>query len=101
MLSMTAAIRAASSVVSLSSTGHNSYVLLTPYDWDDLDGPLYSQPVGNWWRARRQRTEAVADLALYLMGFESEPYTYDGDTTIRGMVKSGMSKLTRRPPATE
>ena len=96
MLSMTAAIRAASSAVSLSSTGHNSYKLLVPYKRDDIDGPLYSQPVGNWWRARRQRTESVADLALWLMGYDTARFNPAMETTIRGMIRIGVERLPRR-----
>jgi hypothetical protein len=96
MLSMTAAIRAASSAVSLLSTGHNSYKLLTPYKRDDIDGPLYSRSAGNWWAARQARAEAVAELALWLMGYDTANFYTARETTIKGMIKVGMETLPRK-----
>ena len=96
MISMTAAIKAASDAVSLSPNGHNSYKLLTPWRRTDLDGPMYESLVGSWRRAVIARTQARAELALWLMGYDTDRFYTAMETTIKGMVKVGMETLPRR-----
>jgi hypothetical protein len=96
MLSMTDAIQAASFAVNLDYAGQNSYKLLTPYRRDNLDGPMYESHVGSWKKAVIARTHARAELALWLMGYDTSNFYAARETTVRGMIKVGIATLPRR-----
>jgi hypothetical protein len=96
MLSMMDAIRVASHAVNIGYCGPNSYKLLTPWRREELEGPMYQTPVGSWRRAVIERTLARAELALWLMGYDTANFYAARETTVRGMIKAGMTTLPRR-----
>lgn len=96
MLSMTDAIKAASYAVNIDYWGPHSCKLLTPWRREDLDGPMYQTPVGSWRRAVTERTHARAELALWLMGYDTANFYAARETTVRSMIKVGMTMLPRR-----
>jgi hypothetical protein len=96
MLSMTAAIKAAQRLITIDYWGPGNYKLLTPYRRDDLDGTMYSSDVGGWRNAVYKRTHARAELALWLMGYDTYYLYITDETTVQDIVKGGMTTLPRR-----
>jgi hypothetical protein len=96
MLSMNDAIRTASYAVNIGYCGPHSYKLLTPWRREDLNGPMYETPVGSWRRAVIERTLARAELALWLMGYDTSNFYAARETTVRSMIKAGIATLPRR-----
>jgi hypothetical protein len=96
MMSMNDAIRTASYAVNIGYCGPHSYKLLTPWRREDLDGPMYQTPVGSWRRAVTERTHARAELALWLMGYDTSYLYIRDETTVRDIVRAGIATLPRR-----
>lgn len=69
-LSRTAAIVEARKHVTLSAHGAQQYVVYHPHKFSNLAGPNTCGQPRDYAQARVVYTRTVADLALYLMGFD-------------------------------
>lgn len=81
-LSRTAAIREARKHVTLSAHGIKQYVVYQPHRFDNLSGPNTCGQPRDYFQARVVYVDAVATLALYLMGFRFGAFGDDIDNAI-------------------
>lgn len=75
-LSRTAAIRRARQLVHIGAHG-DQYVIYSPWNWRDLDGPITTSQPADWWKTRGACTRSQATLALRLMGHDADTVWLD------------------------
>ena len=105
-MTKTQAIRSARACVHLVKMGHAQYAVYYPYDWDRaarppvgagrFTGTTTCGPAERWHLARRSRTELVAQLALYMLGY-AVLEELDGEfSSIPELVARGIAGLSKR-----
>lgn len=70
-MSKTAAIAKARTAVGQPIGRGTSWQVYGPYYYDKLSGPTTAVNADSYWKARSARTDWVAEIALVLMGWET------------------------------
>jgi hypothetical protein len=76
--SRTAAIAEARRLITTGRHG-SQWVTYSPHDWSKPAGPTSASDPRDYWQNRAHATVLRADMALCLMGFESEDTYYDAE----------------------
>ena len=73
------------------------WVLVTPYNANDLDGAVYETHQMDYWMARAERARAVGWLTLRLMGYKHDTDILmaldNGRSTMPEILEGSMDKL--------
>lgn len=97
-MNKTAAIRAARRAVTQPIGRGTSWMLIGHYRSSDINGPSTQVNADSYYRARAERTQWVAHIALVLMGYNAEDAAYwtqsERETTINGLVDACIAKMT-------
>ena len=98
----TAAMKIAKSHVRIYRIGAG-WVLVTPYNVNDLDGPVQESHQMDYQMARGQRALSVCWLAMRLMGYSDDDDIYwaldNRCTTMNEMLSRAIDKLNKKARA--
>lgn len=102
-MSKTAAIRATVGAVSIARSGRTSYHIFGPYRIDQLSGPSTEITADSWWAARLIATRWRVEVALCLMGIDSETALmavhwaseHNRVADVHGLIDAAMQHATR------
>ena len=97
-MNKTEALKTAKAHVRMYRAG-SGWVLVTPYNVNDLDGTVQESHQMDYWMARSQRTLSVCWLAMSLMGYRDDGNIYwaldNRHTTMNEMLDGALDKLSK------